>query len=431
MYVTRLGDRGIGTPISLDDATQGRSFGHFARVLVDINLKGLLPDQILVERDGFGFHVMVEYEKLHNLCTICHSIGHLVSNCRKVLKKSVVEVDHTKSYKKDTIIPPTIHKDPVKEFFIQLDINPEVTSNDELVGSCPIINKSSRELGMEVDKIGEVELLSDVETNTTSNATDRGHDWDGDQVTMVKPMEVLCNPIAAQDMRIIGKLWADDQVEDKEEEERDFTPVLSRSQKKSLKNKDMVFVYEPMISPEDINPLFWAVLNLKLFVVNNRDALLPNIWGLYRVDLSPIIIANSPQQISVSIILENQSVNVCAVYAKTCYLQEKSMGWLLPNLNSNKVILIPNFPGAVNIEDFRPIALANFQFKIITKVIADKLVLVAPNIVFSQQRGFIKERQILDCLCSTSEAINLLDHKAFGGNMAIKIDIKKAFDTMD
>ncbi|KAE9607815.1 hypothetical protein Lalb_Chr09g0334151 [Lupinus albus] len=54
---------------------------------------------------------------------------------------------------------------------------------------------------------------------------------------MVKLVEVLCNPIVAQDIRIIGKLWADDQVEDKEEEAREFTPVLSRSQKKSLKNK--------------------------------------------------------------------------------------------------------------------------------------------------------------------------------------------------
>ncbi|KAF1881297.1 hypothetical protein Lal_00023333 [Lupinus albus] len=30
---------GIGTPTSLDDATSTRSFGHFARVLVDIDLK--------------------------------------------------------------------------------------------------------------------------------------------------------------------------------------------------------------------------------------------------------------------------------------------------------------------------------------------------------------------------------------------------------
>ncbi|XP_019431829.1 PREDICTED: uncharacterized protein LOC109338932 [Lupinus angustifolius] len=106
-------------------------------------------------------------------------------------------------------------------------------------------------------------------------------------------------------------------------------------------------------------------------------------------------------------------------------------GWILPNLNANSVILIPKFKGADKVEDFRPIALANFQFKIITKLIADRLASLTPIIISSQQRGFIKGRQIQDCIYLASEAINLLPHKVFGGNLAIKLDIKKAFDTID
>lgn len=112
-------------------------------------------------------------------------------------------------------------------------------------------------------------------------------------------------------------------------------------------------------------------------------------------------------------------------------LQFFSQGWLLPGLNSNLVVLIPKFPEADTIENYRPIALANFQFKIITKVLADRLATVAPKIISEHQRGFLRNRQISDCICITSEAINLLDKKAFGGNLALKIDIKKAFDTMD
>lgn len=41
--------------------------------------------------------------------------------------------------------------------------------------------------------------------------------------------------------------------------------------------------------------------------------------------------------------------------------------WILPNLNSNLLVLIPKFLGADRIVDFRPIALANFKFKLITK----------------------------------------------------------------
>ncbi|XP_019435167.1 PREDICTED: uncharacterized protein LOC109341679 [Lupinus angustifolius] len=112
-------------------------------------------------------------------------------------------------------------------------------------------------------------------------------------------------------------------------------------------------------------------------------------------------------------------------------IQFFSQGWILPNLNSNNIVLIPKFSGADRIEDFRPIALANFQFKIITKVLADRLAIIAPKIISNQQRSFIKDRHIQDCICFASEAINLLDHKTFGGNLALKLDIKNAFDTID
>ncbi|CAL0321590.1 unnamed protein product [Lupinus luteus] len=69
---------GLGTPISLDEATTTRSFGHFARVLVDIDLKSNLPNQILVEREVFAFFVSIEFENLPDFCSGCHSIGHAV-----------------------------------------------------------------------------------------------------------------------------------------------------------------------------------------------------------------------------------------------------------------------------------------------------------------------------------------------------------------
>jgi hypothetical protein len=105
--------------------------------------------------------------------------------------------------------------------------------------------------------------------------------------------------------------------------------------------------------------------------------------------------------------------------------------WLMPNFNSNTVVLIPKDSNADTISQFRPIALANFKFKIISKVLADRLAQIMPHIVSKERRGFIKGRQIKDCICLTSEAINLLHKKSYGSNLAIKIDIAKAFDTVD
>jgi hypothetical protein len=108
-----------------------------------------------------------------------------------------------------------------------------------------------------------------------------------------------------------------------------------------------------------------------------------------------------------------------------------SSGWLLPGFNSNTIVLIPKNNNADTIEQYRPIALANFQFKIISKIMAVRLAIILPNIVPKEQRGFIRGRNIKDCIALTSEAINLLDKKCFGGNLALKIDVSKAFDTLD
>lgn len=105
--------------------------------------------------------------------------------------------------------------------------------------------------------------------------------------------------------------------------------------------------------------------------------------------------------------------------------------YIMPNLNSNLLILIPKVAGADKLDNFRPIALDNFQFKIITKILADRLGPIAAKIISAHQRGFIPGRHIHDCIMTTSEAVNLLYKKVYGGNMAIKIDIKKAFDTLN
>lgn len=71
--------------------------------------------------------------------------------------------------------------------------------------------------------------------------------------------------------------------------------------------------------------------------------------------------------------------------------------------------------------NFRPIAIANLKFKLISKIIVDKLVLVAPKLISQEQVVFVRWRSIVDCIGVTSKSINLLH----------KMDIRKAFDTLD
>lgn len=106
-------------------------------------------------------------------------------------------------------------------------------------------------------------------------------------------------------------------------------------------------------------------------------------------------------------------------------------GYILPHFNSSLLILIPKSHDTEGITDFQPIALANFVFKIITKILTHRLGHVASRIISPNQSAFIKGRSIVDPISLTSECVNLLDHKCKRGNIAIKFDIRKAFDTLD
>lgn len=53
--------RGVGTPFMLDEAANNRSFSHYARELVDIDLSKRVFDEIMVDMEGYAFYVVASY----------------------------------------------------------------------------------------------------------------------------------------------------------------------------------------------------------------------------------------------------------------------------------------------------------------------------------------------------------------------------------
>ena len=54
----------VGTPLILDNATLKRLFGHYARILVEIDFSKKIFHKILVEREGGSYPVVVVYERI-------------------------------------------------------------------------------------------------------------------------------------------------------------------------------------------------------------------------------------------------------------------------------------------------------------------------------------------------------------------------------
>lgn len=98
--------------------------------------------------------------------------------------------------------------------------------------------------------------------------------------------------------------------------------------------------------------------------------------------------------------------------------------------NSAFLALIPKEKGANIFSKFRPISLCNTGYKLITKIIANRLKPILPKIIPENQGGFIQGRQIVDNFILVQEAIHSsLLRKEQG--MAIKLDLANAFDRVN
>lgn len=106
-------------------------------------------------------------------------------------------------------------------------------------------------------------------------------------------------------------------------------------------------------------------------------------------------------------------------------------GWLMLSFNANTLILIPKVPGVNSINQFSPIAMANFKFKVISKILTYILARLMPTLISFEKRGFIQGRNIKGYVCLASELINIMHQKSFVGTLALKIDVVKAFDTLE
>eukprot|EP00253_Pinus_taeda_P032784 PITA_32784 len=96
-------------------------------------------------------------------------------------------------------------------------------------------------------------------------------------------------------------------------------------------------------------------------------------------------------------------------------------------INSAFLALIPKEKGASDFSRFRPISLCNSSYKLVSKIIANRLKIILPAIIPENQGGFIKGRKILDNIVLVQEAVHSSCQRNEKG-MVIKLDLANAFD---
>ncbi|GJS10576.1 RNA-directed DNA polymerase, eukaryota [Tanacetum coccineum] len=100
-----------------------------------------------------------------------------------------------------------------------------------------------------------------------------------------------------------------------------------------------------------------------------------------------------------------------------------------PGCNSSFITLIPKKQDAKVVKDFRPISLIGSIYKIISKIMANRLSFVISDLISDVQSAFVSNRQILDGPFILNELISWCKyHKSKA--MIFKVDFEKAFDSV-
>ncbi|MCH79622.1 cysteine-rich receptor-like protein kinase, partial [Trifolium medium] len=103
---------------------------------------------------------------------------------------------------------------------------------------------------------------------------------------------------------------------------------------------------------------------------------------------------------------------------------------LTKGLNATFIALIPKVDSPQQLNDFRPISLVGSLYKILAKVLANRLRLVMGSVISESQTAFVKDRQIMDGILIANEAVDEA-RRSKKELILFKVDFEKAYDFVD
>jgi mannosylglycoprotein endo-beta-mannosidase len=99
-------------------------------------------------------------------------------------------------------------------------------------------------------------------------------------------------------------------------------------------------------------------------------------------------------------------------------------------VNATRVALVPKQEHPTCLNDFRPISCCNVIYKCIAKLIVVRLKTALADVVGHSQTAFLPGRNISDAILLTQELMHNYHQNKGPPRCALKIDLKKAFDTV-
>lgn len=226
-----------------------RTFGHYARVLVDIDLAIELRYRVLVERKGYAFFVDLEYENLPDFCAYCKIPGHHIDICKKRNMGNTDKVQKEQNKRKDSAVvrqhyvpavrgnnegsvdtnnaQPEVHSRHEEDLQLEREINEEL--------QVVLAEHTAKQASSNKSNPANSVFNEDAHSSTGSQFVDATQEIESAKGKSPASTEKETTPKAIlKDMEFLKKSWAnlaDPRNEDDEDEE-----VMSESNNNTLRN---------------------------------------------------------------------------------------------------------------------------------------------------------------------------------------------------